>query len=57
MGSKRFYEHAQKLLGGVKMEVAKRDVTIIYKKLLPPYYLEVIVTGGVASMATVLMNG
>ena len=24
---------------------------------LPPYYLEVIVTGGVACMVTVLMNG
>ena len=39
------------------LNLMNMDSLIFLAMPLPPYYLEVIMTGGVACMITVLMNG
>ena len=55
MGSKRFYKHAQNLLRGVQGSGHYLNLGGIWDHLvggLEPYYLEVIMTGGMACMVT-----
>ena len=39
------------------LTLIKMDSFIFLAKLCPPYYLEVIVTGGVACLVPVVING